>query len=164
MVFLCFSGCFQSGNIESKDLLYDEVTQSENFQAFFKDFLVRGELLNQRNPLKTIDSLPTEAQEKVVEAHVEFALETSELFQKIADFHQTEAHQSSDPKDALAEIRNFVALQDAPPAVKEQVMALINHDAQSDLKNLTENVLNEFPDLTEVKLLEFVYLYQGGER
>lgn len=170
-MFLCitalflFSACAQETAIKDRDLLFENVTNSSSFQAYYDDHNTRKEILTRFKLSDIIKAeYPSEEEKlKAMDQKIKFSQEASALFEKLASFQSQKVNNAPNESDILQDNIKFIKTQDVSAEVQKLAIDLMRHDASQDTQQLANRVLEEFPALTRMDLLEITRRYDAKQ-
>ena len=160
-----FSACAQETAIKDRDLLFENVTNSISFQAYYEDHKTRKEILTRFKLSDIIEAdYPSEEERlKAMDQKIKFSQEASSLFENLASFQSRKVNNPSHAADALQDNIKFIKRQDVSAEVQELAIDLIRHDASQDTNQLANRVLEDFPSLSRMDLLEITRRYEAKQ-
>lgn len=160
---ILLSACAQETAIKDRDLLFENVTNSSSFQAYYDDHKTRKEILTRfkLSDIITAEYPSEEERLKAMDQKIKFSQEASALFEKLASFQSRKVNNSSNEGDMLQDNIKFIKTQDVSTEVQELAIDLIRHDASQDTHQLANRVLEDFPSLTRMDLLEITRRYDA---
>jgi len=165
IVLILASSCAQETAIKDRDLLFENVTNSSSFKAYYDDHRIRKEILTRYNLADVIQAEYASEDErmKAMEEKIKFSQEASLLFEKLSAFQSRKVSQTTKPDVKLEEMISFIQKQEVDLQVQEMAIDLLRHDASQDTQALANTVLSEFPSLTRMSLLEITNRYDAQQ-
>ncbi|MEM8891582.1 MAG: hypothetical protein AAGD28_26630 [Bacteroidota bacterium] len=166
LIFLILaSSCSPETALKDRDLLFENVTNSSSFKAYYDDHRIRKEILTRYNLSDVIQAeyASEEARIQAMEEKIKFSQEASILFEKLSAFQSRKVSQSTKPDEKLEEMIGFIQSQEVDQRVQEMAIDLLRHDASRDTQALANTVLSEFPSLTRMSLLEITNRYDAQQ-
>lgn len=165
IVLILLSACAQETAIKDRDLLFENVTNSSSFKAYYEDHKTRKEILSRYNLADVSQAeYASEADRiKAMEEKIKFSQEASTLFEKLSTYQSSKVSQSTKVDAKLEEMITFIQKQEVDLKVQEMAIDLLRHDASRDTQALANTVLSEFPSLTRMSLLEITNRYDAQQ-
>lgn len=166
IALVLFSACAQETALKDQDLLFENVTHSNSFQAYYEDYKSRKEILTRFNLSDIVKAeYPSEEERlKAMDEKIKFSQEASSLFEKLAAFQSSKVNNSPNPNGNLQEMIQFIKSQEVGIEVKEVAIDLLTHDASHDTQALANHVLDDFPSLNKMSLVEITHKYDAQQK